>query len=128
MDTSLFALASRRMDWLGQDQRVTAENIANANTPGFRARRIEDFAAVLGRTSATGPATTDAGHIAGLDGSRGGARVSTDDAAWGTTLDGNSVVLEQQTIRSGQIGGAYALASSLYGKGHAFLRLAAGAS
>ena len=124
MDVALFDLASRRMDWLGQDQRVVAENIANADTPGFKARVIEDFASVLADAGPGGMAVTDAAHIPGLGGPQG-ARVSEDPASWGTTLDGNTVVLEQQSIRSAQIGGAYALAASLYKKGHDFVRLAA---
>lgn len=123
---ALFDLASRRMAWLAQDQRVVAENVANADTPGYEARRATDFATVLDRTA--GVATTDARHIGGLDGGGGGrdgARVEVDAAAWGRTLDGNTVVLEQQAIRSGRIDGAYGLAASLYRKGHDFLRLAA---
>ncbi|MBM2575656.1 flagellar biosynthesis protein FlgB [Jannaschia sp. Os4] len=124
MDVALFDLASRRMEWLAQDQRVVAENVANSDTPGFKARRIEDFAAVLSNAAPSGPATTDAAHIPGLGGA-GSARVSEDPAAWATTLDGNSVVLEQQAIRSAQIDGAYGLAATLYKKGHDFIRLAA---
>lgn len=35
----LFDLAFRRNEWLGAKQAAIAGNIANANTPGFKAQR-----------------------------------------------------------------------------------------
>ena len=43
----LFQRMSERMGWLGARQEVLAQNIANADTPGYRARDIEDFGTVV---------------------------------------------------------------------------------
>ncbi|MBL7395896.1 flagellar biosynthesis protein FlgB, partial [Escherichia coli] len=43
----------RQMDTLSDRQRVIAQNIANSETPGFKARTVEDadFSDLLGSTS-----------------------------------------------------------------------------
>ena len=43
----LFELASRQAEWLATRQCVVAGNIANANTPGFKAKDVTPFQAVL---------------------------------------------------------------------------------
>jgi len=47
-----------------QRQEVLAENIANANTPGYAARDLPDFKALLNGAAAM-PAVTQPGHVAG---------------------------------------------------------------
>ncbi len=71
-------------------QQVTADNIANADTPGFRARqvRFEDkLDAALGRSGST---------FASLDSATG----PTVEVAEGQTakLDGNTVDMDQQLL------------------------------
>ncbi len=38
----LFALMSRRLAFLGKRQLVLAQNIANADTPGYRAQEVKE--------------------------------------------------------------------------------------
>ncbi|MFD2853698.1 flagellar basal body rod protein FlgB [Seohaeicola zhoushanensis] len=44
---SFFRLASRKMEWLSARQKVIAENVANADTPGYKARDVASFAETL---------------------------------------------------------------------------------
>jgi flagellar basal-body rod protein FlgB len=121
---SFFQLASQRMQWLGAHQQVVAENIANADTPGFKARSVSPFAEMVdGARSGGGVKTTHAGHITG-GGQTGGVRVTSDETPWENSIDGNSVVLEQQTLMASEISENYQLAAQLYGKGHQLLTLA----
>ncbi len=46
----LFDLASRQAEWLTIRQEVVAGNIANANTPKYRAKDITPFQAVLDKS------------------------------------------------------------------------------
>ena len=77
------------LDGVAERQRVASANIANAATPGYRAKRVafeSDLAAAL--------ATGDPGR----------ARVSTDYADTPARADGNTVALEEETtslIKSG---------------------------
>lgn len=122
---SFFQLASQRMSWLAANQRVVAENIANADTPGFKAREVSPFEALVDGSRTGGVRTTHAGHIQG-GGHAGGLRATADSAAWETTIDGNTVVLEQQTLKAAEISESYQLAAQLYGKGHQLLGIAVG--
>ena len=46
----LTKLVSNSNDWLSVRQATIAENIANANTPGFRSKDLEPFTTVISRT------------------------------------------------------------------------------
>ncbi len=79
-------------------QGVIAGNVANADTPGFRARRV-DFSEALARVArgerAPNQARTDARHFEGLEGAQElEGRVEIDTSAG--RVDGNNVVLEDE--------------------------------
>lgn len=123
---SFFSLASRKMEWLTARQKVVAENVANADTPGYKARDVAPFENMLtSTTSGTHVARTASGHIASTDPVAPGLEVVEDEAAWtSTSIDGNSVVLEQQAIQATEISENYRLAASLYRKGYELVTLA----
>ena len=100
-----------------QAQRLThvSENIANADTPGARAKDVMPFEEYLGAARAgaaqrpgDGPKTL---------------RISD---SWVQSPDGNNISVEQQTIQATEITQDHGLASRLYRKGHDMLILAAG--
>lgn len=125
-DMSFFNLATRRMNWLGARQEVIAQNVANANTPGFKAQDVSSFADVMRGAGGTMLRTTSSKHIGGLGGSAGdGIRKLDDESAYEQSLDGNTVALEQQTINATETSENYRLAAQLYRKGHELLTLAA---
>ncbi|KAA9009946.1 flagellar basal body protein [Histidinibacterium aquaticum] len=122
---SFFQVASQRMQWLGARQQVVSENIANADTPGFRARDVSPFEQMLDSSgSGGGLAATNTGHIGGST-AGGDVAVREDEASWNVSLDGNTVVLEEQSIKASQISEDYRLAAQLYRKGYELIGLAA---
>ncbi|GGG67552.1 flagellar basal body rod protein FlgB [Salipiger pallidus] len=123
---SLFQLASQRMTWLGARQSVISENIANADTPHYRAREVSSFGEMVeGSTRPQqGMALTNMRHIPGSTSAPDGVRISEDADAWESAIGGNNVVLEQQTIKSSEVAGSYRLAADLYRKGHDLLTVA----
>ena len=48
--TNFFSIASQQNRWLSVRQSVLAQNVANVNTPGFKALDVEPFEAVLNST------------------------------------------------------------------------------
>ncbi|MGH7067181.1 MAG: flagellar basal body rod protein FlgB [Acetobacteraceae bacterium] len=56
--TGFFTLAERRLAWIDRNLEVRAENIANADTPGYQRQEVEPFSAVLAGTGALRPAAT----------------------------------------------------------------------
>lgn len=118
-----FNLASARMEWLTERQKVVAENVANADTPNFKAREIEDFAEIMKKTRTSAPTATNAGHLGGGQ-TKTTYEIATDEASWGESPDGNTVVLEQQALKSAEIADTYGLVTQLYRKGQDLIALA----
>lgn len=114
------------MQWLSARQKVTSENVANASTPNYKARDISSFETMLkGELSrGDGLVTTHAKHISGAANSTPGVRTMEDPSAVASTLDGNSVNLEEQSIRAAEISDQYRMAAQLYRKGHDLLVMA----
>lgn len=136
-NTPVLQMLRTRMDWLTARQAVLAENIANANTPGFRARDLSqpDFAAIL-RGEAVANTTgkvemiaTSQGHIgippaAAAAESRGFTPVERPDSE--SSPNGNSVVLEEQMMRLSETQMDYSIVTGLYKKTLNLFRLALG--
>jgi flagellar basal-body rod protein FlgB len=108
---SLFALAAQKASWLASRQAVIAGNVANANTPGYKALDLRPFASVLNETDVTMTAT----HPAHLAPSAPGAGAPRDIETSGseTTLSGNSVNLEREMAKLGEINRDYALSTNI---------------
>ena len=104
---AFFDLAARQASWLAARQSVIAGNVANAHTPGFKARDLKSFEDTLARTQLTLAATSPAHLGAGDAASRiGDAR---EIAGWETHYSGNSVSLEQQMSLAGDTSRRHAL-------------------
>src|SRR3546814_19307050 len=63
----LFGMLQRRMDWLGDRQRVLTQTVANSDTPHYAARDLKPlkFGELVQGTAPVGVARTDAAHFTG---------------------------------------------------------------
>ena len=61
----LFDLAEQRLAWADQRQAVLAQNVANANTPGYKPHDLRPFADMLAGTRWCDPVRTQPNHLAG---------------------------------------------------------------
>lgn len=127
-DLPLIGQIKGRLSWLDERQRVIAQNVANADTPGYVGRDLSqptDFAAALrAGNGAVRMTRTSAMHIAPAGQSN--ARFDTTSAPDSeTTLDGNSVVVEEQMLKMAESRMAYDAAIGFYQKSMTMLRLAA---
>lgn len=125
----LFKLITRRIDWLSQRQGILAENIANADTPGFSPREVVPFSDHLARTERSTQviSSTHSGHLQPLPGpgSRGGGTAAIDDI-YESSPTGNEVILEQQLIRVSETAMQHQLALNLFRKHAGMIRTALG--
>ncbi len=128
-DLPLFVVLRENMSWLTNRQRVLAENVANADTPGFRARDIArpDFHAMLREAShgASGSMQRSHGRHMSISEARsaGGFRIEdAPDSA--SSPNGNTVVLEDQMMRVAETQMNHQAAVNLYQKSLAILRMA----
>lgn len=118
------ALAERRMRWLERRQGVLSQNMANADTPGYRPRDLLPFAQTLARQAGAGLARTDVRHLAAARGADPQAR--PDRRLVERTPDGNAVSVEEQAIRVADTDQAHALAVSLHRRFLGMFRTALG--
>ncbi len=120
----LLALTERRLGWLERRQGVLAQNIANADTPGYQPQDLKDFAQLVAvRGAGVTLAQTQAGHLGG----RGGeASAQADRNVSERTPDGNAVSLDQQAVKMAETDTAHALAINLYRRYAAMYRTALG--
>lgn len=127
MDLPIFQALKSKMHWHQARQGVLAENIANANTPGYRARDLQDysFSDHVGReTFAMATSVTEPGHIAGsISGTMDGQKVIRAKSAE-MTPSGNNIVLEEQMMNVTQNQLDYQAAASLYTKSLGLVRKA----
>jgi flagellar basal-body rod protein FlgB len=119
----LLNLAERRIGWLESRQRVLAQNIANADTPGYQPSDLRSFAALLAGGPGVALARTSPGHIAPAAGEAG---VRRDRTVGERTPDGNAVSLDQQALKVAETDSAHALALNLYRRYAALYRTALG--
>ncbi len=92
----LFEIASRHMTWLANRQMLTASNIANADTSGFRAREIEPFSTFLDAAPLR-LSTTSPGHLQ-LTGDANGASHKRPGAGWDQAHSGNNISIEKELM------------------------------
>ena len=125
LDFDIFRLAGAALDHASARQSVVAQNIANADTPDYRARDIEPFEAMYDRLSGRELAmrATRKGHIGAVqDNPKFEASEAT---AFGAEApNGNNVSLEDQMFRGAQVKGQHDLALGIYQKSLTILRTA----
>ena len=100
-------------------QAVIAANVSNANTPGYKAQSVQPFADVLDRTQLR-LASTNGAHL-DLDPADQQAVSVKPESAWETTDSGNSVSLEQEMIKAGDVNRSFALNTDLVKAFHGML-------
>lgn len=105
---NIFALSRGLMEHAAARQNLIAQNVANADTPGYRAKDLPDFAKTLASTPAFEMRMTRAGHMA----PEGGGRMASADFASRFAAEapnGNDVSLEDQMIRAAEARRAHEL-------------------
>ena len=108
----LFDLAEKRLAWIDRRQGLLAQNIANANTPGYKAKDLSPFAQALSK-AAPSLAVTSPMHIGG---STSVAATLLQDRPSERAPDGNAVSVEDQLTKVADTDGAQALVTNLYKK------------
>ncbi len=105
----LFALADRRLAWIEQRQQVLSQNVANADTPGWRARDLKPFASLLGKPPITLAGTEGASLAAGGARDAAGAAAAPGEVA----PDGNGVVLDKELLKVAETDTAHELTTGI---------------
>jgi flagellar basal-body rod protein FlgB len=132
LGSALFSLISARMAWLGARHGVLAQNVANADTPGYvpqdlREPKFDDLLSIsAGHRGTLAVRRTRAGHIAPGGTPASGQRSRDQRLLFEVAPDGNAVVLEQQIAKMSENNINYQLTSNLYRKYVGMVRTALG--
>ena len=122
----LFDLAAKRLAWTAQRQSVLAANIANSNTPGFQARDVTAFQAVLSHAGSLEPLQTQPKHLAGTVPSTLASLVGNQPKS--RSLDGNSVALDQQLTKVAETETTQSVVTTIWKKYTGMFSMALGRS
>ncbi|HZG29667.1 flagellar basal-body rod protein FlgB [Ensifer adhaerens] len=112
-----FQLASQQAQWLSVRQSVISTNVANADTPGFKAKDLVPFtdyldAATTQGSGAVSLASTNPMHFADAGLQTTNIR-EVDDKSGKISASGNNVGLAQEMIKASEARGAYDLNTAL---------------
>ena len=107
-DAALVAALRHQMTVAAARQVVAASNLANANTPGFKAREV-DFEGTLQAQVAGGLHTTDPRHIASQAAT---GRATREAEGLQARRDGNTVQLDRELLEMTRAAGEFARAQT----------------
>jgi flagellar basal-body rod protein FlgB len=119
---NLFALATQQSKWLAVRQTTVAGNVANVNTPGYKAVDVEPFESVLDKTGVK-LAATQQGHLVGSTG-ESGFKVAEQADDPSILPSENSVVLENELMKAGEIRRQFELNTAIVKAFHRMLMTA----
>ncbi|WP_366521917.1 FlgB family protein [uncultured Paracoccus sp.] len=104
--------------------KVIAGNVANADTPGFRARDLAPFSETYRNAAANPIRATRAGHFTSSDGGATAMRVTEDQG--GRAPNGNSVSLEEEMVKNAETKRQHDISLAVYRSSLTMLRTALG--
>jgi flagellar basal-body rod protein FlgB len=129
MDMPVFSALTDKMRWHQTRQGLLAENVANAETPGYRGRDLKqyDFADRVGAMSSTSISTmaTQKMHFSVSSGEAGGFDAQR-MANFEITPEGNGITLEDEMMKVTTNMMDYQAATTIYQKSVRILRVALG--
>ncbi|MCF8495274.1 MAG: flagellar basal body protein [Alphaproteobacteria bacterium] len=126
----LFEALGAKMDFLAQRQRIISQNVANADTPGYRPHDLMPvkFEGILKHLTNSAQVTmegTNAMHMPAPNDVEK-PRDRKQKAVYEVAPAGNAVIIEEQLLKAGQTLGEYNLMTNLYQKNVGMIRTALG--
>ncbi len=124
---NLFQALTDKMRWHQERQGVLAENVANADTPGYVQRDLKafQFDADLKSVATLTTSATSPHHISVTSGGRA-APLGADSAPFEVTTSGSGVALEDEMMRVAGNDMDYQAVTALYTRSVRILKVALG--
>ena len=123
-DLNVFKIAFAMATHAGKRQAVVAQNMANADTPGYRARDIDSFQSVFRGADDGAMRATRSAHFDGPVNS--GAVWREFEPAGQTDPNGNSVSVEQEMVNAVEVKRQHDRALAVYRASLSVLRTSLG--
>lgn len=116
----LFDITSQHNQWLANRQSLIASNIANANSPGYQGLDLKPFEEVL-TTTKLAMTTTRAGHMQPDPPTSAASAEKRFGSSWDVVHSGNSVTVEKELMKAGEVNAEYSLSTSIIKSFHKML-------
>ena len=123
-DLGISKLASEKLKHSTARQAVVAQNIANADTPGYKAKETSSFADHISNAKSSSLRATHDKHIRGHRHDAGEVEVRDIKNPDVVKLNGNTVSLEMETMKSAEIAQDHAMVTNMYKKAVTLLKIA----
>ena len=130
-NSQLFSMLKNKMMWHQSRQKLLAQNVANADTPGYVPQDLKkpDFKKEMSMADKMRITThrTHQSHLAGdpiTPDTKGFRKLEKE--GWETTPSGNSVVLEQEMMKVTQNQMDYQAATTLYARALTLIKVSIG--
>ena len=134
-DLPILGMLRTRMQWHQTRQKLLAENVANADLPGFKPRDLASpdlgrsgpvLSQPQGATTSSSLAVTNVSHIALGGGADGPGADPRRVKGFEIRPSGNGVNLEEEMMKAGDNQADYQMAASLYQKSLDTIKIAIG--
>ena len=123
----LFSMLRSRLGYLTQREQLISQNVANSDTPNYKARDLKEFTFSDTLKQATvSPVTTNPMHMVGNSARGATAGTVVKDKSYEVLPSGNSVVMEDQMMKVASNNADYQLATNIYRKMTGLFRTALG--
>jgi flagellar basal-body rod protein FlgB len=117
------------MDWLNQRQEILSHNIANADTPGYRAQDLKKFKfkeLIRRESMQLNMDVKNSDHLGGRRKRIKDFAAEKDRKPYETMPGGNAVVIEEQMHKVGETSTKHKITAELYKKHLGMFRMALG--
>ncbi|ADZ69974.1 flagellar basal body rod protein FlgB [Polymorphum gilvum] len=121
----MFQALKSKMQWHQTRQSLLSENVANADSPQYRARDLKPFdlsKQVDLKPAGLATARTQAGHLPGV--MTAASKMEEASETFETTPNGNNVVLEEQMMKVTENQMDFQAATALYTRSIGLIRTA----
>lgn len=108
----VFRMSSAMARHAGQRQALISQNVANADTPGFKGREMPPFASLYASADTAGvQRATRAQH---LNGAIQGTAMASREMRGGDSPNGNGISLETELLKSAEVKSHHDRALTIY--------------
>ena len=125
---NVFRVATVKMGWLSERQGVLAQNIANADTPDYRAKDLKapSFSKIMSNGNHNVKMVQTAkGHMIGLGNTMNSRLIKEREKdVYEVSPNDNAVIMEEQLIKISESSMNFKLASSIYSKNLSMFKMA----
>jgi flagellar basal-body rod protein FlgB len=126
-DIPIFKAMGSKLGYLSERQSLIAQNIANADTPGYRAQDLEktDFSKALS-SQQLAMRKTNKKHLDGAATAAGNYRIINRDSTYELNPTGNNVAIEEEMSKIAENQAEYQKVLNLYRKSTDMFKTAIG--